>query len=125
MSDMTKKLEGTERADYIRARFGEGRVILVSSEPKSKRTNQRNLVRVARALGESVASSWSAYRRSGGSWGDHVAVWHYNTLMFLVHADDTVTPISRGYGSMTDKCGLRKVLADISGQGYAEVYADF
>jgi len=118
MSDMTKKLEGTERADYIRARFGENRVILVSSDPKSKRTNQSDLVRVARALGESVASSWSAYRDESGS----VSVFHYGTHMVTVHADDTVTGISEGWGSMTDKCGIRKILRKVNGQGYRDIF---
>lgn len=83
------------------------------------RTNQKNLVRVAREKGTAVASSWTGYGRPDGS----VAVVHYSTHMVTVNADNSVTAESRGWGSMTDKCGLRKILADVSGQGYAEVMA--
>lgn len=83
------------------------------------RTNQKNLVKVARQKGTAVASSWSAYGRPDGS----VAVVHYSTHMVTVNPDNTVTAESRGWGSMTDKCGLRKILADVSGQGYGEVMA--
>jgi len=86
------------------------------------RASQETLVAVARSKGRAVASSWSAYRRSGGSWGDHVAVFHYDTLMVLVHADNTVTPVSEGLGSMTDKCGIRKILSKVNGQGYRDIF---
>jgi hypothetical protein len=45
--------------------------------------------------------------------------------MVTVNPDNTVTPESLGWGSMTDKCGLRKILTDVSGQGYGEVFASF
>jgi len=98
----------------------------VGSRPERKdkemtRTNQRNLVKVARAKGSAVASSWQAYGRPDGS----VAIVHYTTHMVTVNPDNTVTPESLGWGSMTDKCGLRKILTDVSGQGYGEVFASF
>lgn len=87
------------------------------------RTNMLNLVDVARThrSGYAVASSWSADR------DDYGRVWvrHYGTTMFVVTPDDNVVPISRGWGSMTDKCGTRKILTNVNGWGYAQVYEYF
>lgn len=83
------------------------------------RTNMLNLVSVARSKGSATASTWTAHRHDNT--GD-VAVVHYNTYMFTVHADNTVSGVSRGWGSMTDKCGTRKILANINGKGYADIF---
>lgn len=82
------------------------------------RTNRRNLVRVARAKGHSVASSWQGHLSVGGT----VVVFHYQTHMVTVLPDNTVVPVSAGWGSMSDKCGVREVLADVSGESYREVF---
>jgi hypothetical protein len=83
------------------------------------RTNMLNLVSVARAKGSAVASSWTAHRHD--ETGD-IAVVHYRTHMFTVHSDDTVTGESVGWGSMTDKCGTRKILSNVNGKGYADIF---
>lgn len=83
------------------------------------RANQETLVAVARKHGKATASSWQAW----GNEEDGVYVFHYSTLMFIVRPDNTVDPVSRGWGSMTDKTGTRKILRKVNGQGYAEVYA--
>lgn len=82
------------------------------------RTNQTNLVSVARSKGSAVASSWTAHRHANGD----VAVCHYSTYLVTVHPDNTVTGESRGWGSTTDKCGIRKILRNINGQGYADIF---
>jgi len=83
------------------------------------RASQETLVAVARSKGRAVASSWQALRDDDT---DSVGVWHYGTLMVLVHADNTVTPVSHGWGSMTDKCGIRKILRKVNGQGYRDIF---
>lgn len=83
------------------------------------RTNMLNLVSVARCKGSGVASSWTAYRHDDT--GD-VAVVHYGTHMFTVHADNSVSGVSKGWGSMTDKCGTRKILTNVNGKGYADIF---
>lgn len=81
-----------------------------------KTTNQRNLIATARARnGEAVASTWWAIARNDGT----VSVGHYSTHMFDVNADDTVTAVNAGWGSMTDKCGTVKIL---TGAGIRENY---
>lgn len=85
------------------------------------RTNMLNLVSVTRTKGRGVASSWHADRHANGD----VAVCHYGTYMFTVHPDNTVTPESRGWGSMSDKKGTRKILTHVNGLGYADVYQGF
>jgi hypothetical protein len=82
------------------------------------RTNRENLVKVARAKGIANASSWLAVRDTGGT----VLVSHYGTLMVSVNPDDTVTPESRGWGSMSDKQGIRAILRQVSGQSYRDVF---
>jgi hypothetical protein len=85
--------------------------------------NLTNLVAVARKkVGTTTASSWRAERCEGGDW---VHIYHYSTLMVQINTDNTVVPISRGWGSMSDKKGIRKILTNVNGLGYAEVYKDF
>lgn len=85
------------------------------------RANQETLVAVARQHGKASAGAWLAVRDDDGD----VSVWHYSTEMMLVRANDKVVPVSCGWQSMTDKCGVRKILRNVSGQGYAQVYAGF
>lgn len=85
-------------------------------------TNMSNLIKVARDKGDAIAGTWLANKHNDTGM---VAVSHYSTHMFNVHEDDTVTPVSRGWGSMTDKKGVSKILANISGQSYADVYENF
>jgi hypothetical protein len=80
-------------------------------------TNLMNLVSVARSRGRAIASSWRAYCVDGA-----VTVHHYDTVMFVVNADDSVEPVNRGWGSMSDKKGTRKILTNVNGKGYADIY---
>jgi hypothetical protein len=87
--------------------------------------NLTNLVAIARSKGgtsTTIVSSWRAERCEGETVVD---IYHYATLMLSVHDDGKVTPISRGWGSMSDKKGLRKILTNVTGQGYADVYEGF
>lgn len=85
------------------------------------RTNLENLVGVARQHGKATASSWQAWANPDDT-ADGVYVFHYNTLMLIVNEDDTVTPVSVGWQSMSDKQGVRKILRNVNGKGYAEVF---
>ena len=87
--------------------------------------NLTNLVAIARSKGgpsTTKASSWSAVRYEGEPWVD---IYHYATLMLSVHDAGHVVPRSKGWGSMSDKKGVRTILTNVTGQGYAEVYKDF
>ena len=86
------------------------------------RTNMLNLVSVARSEGSAIASSWSAHRHDDGESASHVSVFHYGTCMFRVYDDGSVVSVSRGWGSMTDKCGTRKILTNVNGKGYADIF---
>jgi hypothetical protein len=82
------------------------------------RANQETLVAVARQHGTAVASSWRAERDEDGI----VSVWHYSTEMMRVYPNDRVHPVSCGWQSMTDKCGVRKILRNVNGMGYADIF---
>ena len=85
--------------------------------------NLTNLVAIARKkVGTTKASSWSATRYEGEPWVD---IYHYGTLMLVVHDDNKISPMDRGWGSMSDKKGVRTILTNVTGQGYAEVYEGF
>jgi hypothetical protein len=92
------------------------------------RTSLEKLVEMAESYGEATASDgrWWAERHYD-FWGDSiVTVGHHSTVMLRIDmTSSTVHPMSKGWGSMTDKCGIRKILKNVTGQGYAEVYADF
>lgn len=83
------------------------------------RTNQSDLIKVARKYGHAYASSWSALHHPDDG---RVTVIHHGTVLFAVNADNTVTAISRGRGSQTDKCGTLKVLANVNGKRYADIF---
>ena len=91
------------------------------------RATLETLVAVAESYGESKASEgrWWACRSYDDFTGDMtITVGHHATVMLNV-TDGVVVPLSKGWGSMTDKQGIRKVLKNVTGQGYAEVYAGF
>ena len=87
--------------------------------------NLTNLVAIARSKGgpsTTKASSWSAVRYEGEPLVD---IYHYATLMLSVHDDGTIVPISKGWGSMSDKKGVRTILTNVNALGYADVYKGF
>lgn len=49
------------------------------------------------------ASSWRSVKV-----GDGFHIYHYATLMAEV-SDGTLTQVSEGWGSMSDKCGMAKL----------------
>lgn len=88
-----------------------------------KATSLGRIIATARTRpdGEASASDarWRAVRVDDGS----VIVFHYRTHMITVAPDDTVTGESRGWGSMTDKCGIRAIMRGIgSPEGYASIF---
>jgi len=74
-------------------------------------TSLRRLIWTARTRHDGRAKA------SGGRWtarteGGEIIVRHFTTDMFAVAAQgDDVRPISRGWGSMTDKCGTGRILS--------------
>ena len=80
------------------------------------------IVPTARRTGKAKASSWRAVRDDKG----RVIVWHYATAMLWVLPDGTPEPLSRGWGSSSDKRGVRKVLAGVGlDMGYNDFYRSF
>lgn len=78
----------------------------------------RTLIREADKRGRATASEgrWSA-RRDGAT----IVVRHHATDMVAVDpVTREITPISAGWGSMTDKCGIGRVL---TGFGITASYA--
>lgn len=66
-------------------------------------------------------------KASGGAWHatvtdtGSVIVGHYATAMIEIEATGNVIPISRGYGSVSDKQGINKILRY---EGAEMLYAD-
>lgn len=58
------------------------------------------------------ASSWRATQGEGFR-----EIYHYATLMATV-VGETLTLVSNGWGSMTDKCGTRKMVNEARKSGY-------
>ena len=85
------------------------------------RTTLSRLVDVANRKGRASASDgrWTARLE-----GDAVIVRHFSTDMIAVNViTRDVTPISRGWGSMTDKIGVGRVLRGFGVPGcYASVF---
>jgi hypothetical protein len=52
---------------------------------------------------EGRAASWQCVNT-----GATMEIYHYNTRMAVVE-NGTLTQVSRGWGSMTDKCGMAKL----------------
>ena len=102
-----------------------------------KATNLSNLVDDAVRHGEASASSgkWRAYRDTiymaalseRGRLSDRYAVevWHHNTAMMRVYPGNTVIPLDPGYGSTSDRCGVRRITEGAGcGIGYRELYGE-
>ena len=85
--------------------------------------NLTNLVEIARNRrhnGDGImCSSWRAVNHGLDG---YVEIYHYSTLMLEISDDNIVTPISKGRGSVTDKKGVRKILTNVNGLGYADIY---
>jgi hypothetical protein len=64
---------------------------------------------------------------SGGAWhatlteSGSVIIGHYATSMMEIQDDGSVIPISRGWGSVSDKQGINKILRY---EGAGVLYAD-
>jgi len=64
---------------------------------------------------------------SGGAWhatlteSGSVIIGHYATSMMEITADGRVVPINRGWGSVSDKQGINKILRY---EGAGVLYAD-
>jgi len=90
-----------------------------------KQSNLTNLVVDAIRHGDASASGrkWQASYTDGT-----VAVWHFSTHMINVARDGTVTPVNPGWGSTTDRCGIRKITAGYNGHhasvGYRELFEE-
>ena len=84
--------------------------------------NQSNLIHKAKTSprGHAKAGHWEAHRDNTG----HVNVVHWHTLMFRVClTTDEVIPISRGWGSISDKQGVGKILRGYGlNLSYKDVY---
>ena len=87
------------------------------------RSNLSNLL--SDAHGHMTASA------SGGKWrgiftGFGVDVYHYETHMFTFLNNGTIVPVNPGVGSMSDRCGVRRITSGPQGGefsiGYAELY---
>ena len=91
----------------------------------TKRSNQAKLVYDAFRYGKSIASTWHAYKIDRT---EYVEIWHHATHMFNVFRAGEVVPVNSGYGSTTDRCGVRKITAGYNGQhlsvGYRELYQE-
>lgn len=86
------------------------------------RSNLSNLVRDAFLHGEASASDrrWQAF-----NFGGVVGVWHYSTHMFNVTRDGQVIPVNTGWGSMTDRAGVRRITDGWGcSVGYRELYGE-
>lgn len=87
------------------------------------RTNLASLVDTAYERGRATASSWKAE-----SVGNTVWVWHYDTCMIRLERWTTgwyVRPLSAGWGSMSDKQGIGKILSGclaLNARSYRELY---
>lgn len=95
----------------------------------ARRSNLPNLIYDAfnnPGEGGATASNrnWIATRM-----GNYVGVEHHGTHMFNVSRAGIVEPVDRGHGSMTDRCGVRRITAGFGcggpeGIGYRELYDD-
>ena len=92
----------------------------------ARRSNLPNLVVDAFEHEEATASNrnWRGTRM-----GNYVGVEHHGTHMFNVTRAGVVQPVDRGHGSMTDRCGVRRITAGFGcggpeGIGYRELYDD-
>ena len=96
-----------------------------------KQSNLTNLVVDAVRYGDASAShrNWQAVYFAGERISDGiVSVWHFSAHMIDVARDGTVTPVNPGWGSTTDRCGIRKITAGYNGHegsvGYRELFEE-
>jgi len=93
-------------------------------EVSSMASNQKTVVDDAYRQGTATASTWTCNKSDY----DTVSVVHHNThmidIIFDAHFNAVkVVPINAGWGSTTDRCGIRKITdgAGIS-TGYRELF---
>lgn len=87
--------------------------------------NQANMVHLARTRVRTIhAGAWAAVPENVGH-GITVTVYHYSTPMFTVYPNGDAVGIDRGWGSMSDKCGVGRILrgAGANVTTYAALYA--
>ena len=94
-----------------------------------KQSNLANLVKDAFWYGDAQASGyrWTAQRHLTS-----VLITHHSTPMFKVWFSNvggsdakSVEAIDRGYGSMSDRCGVRRITEGAGvGIGYKELYEE-
>ena len=100
-----------------------------------KRSNLSSLVAHSWMYGEATASNgrWRGVLRwpsddPEGRGREIVEVWHRGTHMLSLTRDGAVTAINRGYGSTSDRCGVRRITAGYNGQngsvGYRELFEE-
>jgi hypothetical protein len=79
------------------------------------------IVEAARNKGTAKASggAWHALLRGDGA----VTVRHYATDMIEIFPNGDVIPLSRGWGSVSDKQGINKILRyERTGVVYADIF---
>ena len=103
-----------------------------------KSSNLSNLIQDATEYRRASASDgkWVAVLVQGDPVFDRamiVEVWHHGTHMFDAcmgqkgrSASEAVTPVDPGYGSTSDRCGVRRITegAYVEGIGYKELYGE-
>ncbi len=87
-----------------------------------KRTNLANLAFHGFKHGRASASNgkWEAlftHVSSPRNLGSHnlVEIWHRGTHMINITRPGIVTPVEPGYGSTSDRCGIRRITAGYNG----------
>jgi len=100
-----------------------------------KQSNLSNLVAHAFMHGEASASAkkWRAVCRwpsddPEGLGRQVVEVWHFRTHLISLTRTGEVTAVNPGWGSSTDRSGVRKITAGYNGPdgsvGYRELFED-
>ena len=97
-----------------------------------KRSNLTSLVAHSWIYGEATASNgnWRGVLTvlvdPEGRGREIVEVWHRGTHMLSLTRDGAVTAVNRGYGSTSDRCGIRRITAGYNGHegsvGYRELF---
>jgi hypothetical protein len=74
-----------------------------------KRSNLLDLIKDARKHPEGAQASagkWRAFKKADGA----VDIWHYTTRLIEVGPRGKVRTISEGWGSVSDKRGIKTIL---------------
>ncbi len=98
----------------------------------ARRSNLRNLVFDAFSHGEATAGgrNWRATRVNQHRNPDYVGIEHHGTHMFNVTRGGVVEPVDSGWGSATDRGGVRAITSGYGcvgtdcGIGYRELFYD-